>query len=503
MTRARIDNLSRILDPTNNVKASLSLFFLQNRRGVEICKVLGTITSAILFIFLGSVCLRADDGKTQVQRAVSLLSRRHGSLHSSIHCVGKNFGPHAWMYRSCQFRNLCFDISQGDFIVLPSPEELKLQAVARQMHPTVTLSSVLSSEASSMALGSLNSVPDRDVLRWFPRVVEQSELLLSNGFYELPKNVVFIPFHSRTDRFMWDDLFSIFVLLEIFGLAEKDILPTMHKLSDEASPLLCGQNATRESSCDGGIHRLVLSMLDSTAGSQGGIQAIVSMDDFIQEARQRGLDSSYICAPHAVAGIGMFANDASDSSSFEKDQRNILPNGHNQQGFSKFLLHNMGLTAKARKPQPDDGIKLTIAWHTLSSGRKFDRLKDLIVSSLHDVAVELWMVENMPLREQAKKVVDSDLLIVNDIRDAKVAALFLQPGSSIFMLHDRAENNSLHDPFPRDFDRFRSRFSHLRVHLISVERSFVNTMRHEVDLIRKDRTVDAVSKELFGEYSSC
>ena len=51
------------------------------------------------------------------------------AMYSSVHCVGENFRPDntSWMVRSCEFRNLCFDMSANEFVLFQSPHEQRLQ----------------------------------------------------------------------------------------------------------------------------------------------------------------------------------------------------------------------------------------------------------------------------------------------------------------------------------------------------------------------------------------
>jgi hypothetical protein len=67
-----------------------------------------------------------------------------------IHCVGENYQPDSWMYRSCQFRNLCWDTETHEFLLFPSPEELALlEQLERLSRPDlVTISSISSSSSN-------------------------------------------------------------------------------------------------------------------------------------------------------------------------------------------------------------------------------------------------------------------------------------------------------------------------------------------------------------------
>ena len=43
------------------------------------------------------------------------------TLHSSAECVGESFSSDSWMYRSCMYRNLCFNVESNEFVLFQSP----------------------------------------------------------------------------------------------------------------------------------------------------------------------------------------------------------------------------------------------------------------------------------------------------------------------------------------------------------------------------------------------
>jgi hypothetical protein len=54
-------------------------------------------------------------------------------LSSVVHCVGDNFLPNsAWMYRSCQYRNVCYNTQQKEFVVYPSSSQKDLGTVVQK-----------------------------------------------------------------------------------------------------------------------------------------------------------------------------------------------------------------------------------------------------------------------------------------------------------------------------------------------------------------------------------
>ena len=163
------------------------------------------------------------------------------TMHSLVHCVGDNFGIEAWMYRSCQFRYLCWDTQQNDFVLFQSPQGVKLQQMLlkQQQSQVLTVSSLVSFNASSMAIGSISNPTLWDkqqvqLLQWSPRVLTQGEQ--SSGYYALPSNAMLVPFHSMSGmeptHLLCDDFMYIFNLLQMFDLIDpkNQIMPIRYIL---------------------------------------------------------------------------------------------------------------------------------------------------------------------------------------------------------------------------------------------------------------------------------
>lgn len=111
---------------------------------------------------------------------------------STVSCVGENYQTDAWMFRSCQFRHLCFDIEEQEFVLFQSPEERQWM-----QHPRDdTLIGSSSHMNVTLALGGLNPKWTKQAwpkLEWFPKVIPH---ILTEGYYELSPHISWVPFHS-------------------------------------------------------------------------------------------------------------------------------------------------------------------------------------------------------------------------------------------------------------------------------------------------------------------
>jgi hypothetical protein len=240
---------------------------------------------------------------------------------SSVHCVGENYGVDAWMYRSCQFRHLCFNLDSQELVLFPSAEEKRLLKLLSQRDSTkrheVTIQSIVSPN-TKIALGPINiqdlsssgqsNMNDqRRRLEWFPTAVTDSDdpLTLANGYYELPENVVLVPFTSTDtntqQNWLWQNLLSIFTLLSIFDLQGQQLALIDYNDHPECPP------SSSSDSSSSACHK-ILSHLMATMGVQPD-QYRSRQDSTLQlptTAAKR--QSNFVCARTGAAGIGMIAN---------------------------------------------------------------------------------------------------------------------------------------------------------------------------------------------------
>lgn len=211
---------------------------------------------------------------------------------STVHCIGGSFGERHdqdWLYRSCEFRNICFDLDERDLVLFPSKDEQELMELLKK-NSLVSVSTV-SSPSFKVALGAVDPpdsrLPDdqeriemaeRD-LSWFPLVRNEKA---SKGYYELPESHIVVPFQESypltANSLVNKDYFSIFTLLYEFGFESKKPILLRHGRTLRA----CDEH------CEGMF--------------QDYLQAVVST------ATLSGIEkpaSSLVCAKYGAAGLGM------------------------------------------------------------------------------------------------------------------------------------------------------------------------------------------------------
>ena len=161
------------------------------------------------------------------------------NFHSTAHCIGENFvdsperkSNSAWKYRSCHFQNLCFDMTDREFVLFTSEEQRSLENALRKVgpHQFWTASNTLN-DTMAVSVGGLHPRwGGLDVaLKWYPkfRTVDELDVEENNGFYMLPKDTVFVPWNSyygyNPGHIITDDFLPIYTLLSYFGLTDKEL----------------------------------------------------------------------------------------------------------------------------------------------------------------------------------------------------------------------------------------------------------------------------------------
>ena len=211
--------------------------------------------------------------------------------HSTTHCIGESFTENDWLYRSCQFRNLCWDASRNDFVLFPSPQEQRLHALQRQ---DVTLSSVAQS-SKRLSLGAIDPMDNKaqfqqlhDSMAWFPTVVTERS---DSGYYQLDDSYVMVPFlesvPTADDSIRQKDWLSIFALLYNFGLENQKLLLVRQP----------GLVVVSES-----LPELLQRHLPAMGIASERAPMIAAATPRLEGTQQ---SSSLVCAKYAAAGLGM------------------------------------------------------------------------------------------------------------------------------------------------------------------------------------------------------
>ena len=343
---------------------------------------------------------------------------------SSMQCIGDNFEPEtAWMFRSCRFRNLCYDTQQREFVYIQSQEESNLKNTLQQLphKEFMTLTTVATDDiaVSLDAFYPQMSPAIEQKLKWFPKIKMQAGISVE-GFYELPSNVVWVPLMGST---FWSDLLPIFTLLSVFGLIKDDqiLKPFLflhnNSLSGDSYNYFLNSNTKDEKQ-----------LLDKSPGGQR---------------------STLVCAKDAVAGIGMIADRGFNLPERWKTKSpayvtqvphavSVNLNTHNLaqgsilKGLRDYILSNRG--AEAISPTTSD--TLVVSFHNQAKALDTPELRSQISASNSNIQFNHFeMLDPLSMVVKAKAIATSSVLIVQCCdEEAALAATFLAAKASVVIL---------------------------------------------------------------------
>lgn len=353
------------------------------------------------------------------------------SFESTVHCVGENFETDAWMYRSCQFRNLCLDVKSNEFLFLPSREELDLQDMLDQLQSEwISISSVSrnSNGVQSMSLGTIRETESHNGKRlpWFPRVVldpAEQRQIFARGFFRLPENATFFPFEpSLTKQDSWSDCFSIYTVLSIFGL-------------DNLRPAFVNMGETNKND---NFPPEFLPIFGSQPASD------TSMDWRSSWFERPNEQSDIICAAYGAAGIGMLANthrSASDGSNKDTILTHTIGRGAALYSFRQFMIRNLDLVETLT-----GSVLVTVDMGTNEEKRNWSSQiqQHLQLSGLRNETIRSVEAGSLSIKEIAL-VATSSKVYIAQLGDemTMAAATFLPRGSTIIILDEPVPTSGL------------------------------------------------------------
>jgi len=396
-----------------------------------------------------------DDGSTFLGHSVRYQpSPRpdHHPLQSTVHCVGDNFRSDAWLYRSCQYRNLCFDAATQEFLLFPSPEELAVMELLQQFDRPglVTISSIANDK--ELSLGSIQDPWSDRNTKWMPKLVtspEQQKERLAQGYYELAPNSILFPIQlSSTELLLWNDIFAIYTVLSIFGMEDKKIVLFPVQQTEAASQLLVRLGPA-------------LGVVTHVHGSSA------------TKLKQ----SQLVCAPYGAAGLGMIASTRQRTKATDAESQiltHAVSRGAVYRDFRKFLLNHMEL-GDFSEPSPDAvGIAID------SKGTQEQVMATL--RSLGEFQIQSSTDENTESLDQQVTVAVTSKIFVAEMANPSatfIAATFLPEGAVLFVLDndDKVEGNGVSER--QQLRDLLDVMGHIRLHWLSSVDGIAPILRKE------------------------
>jgi hypothetical protein len=327
-----------------------------------------------------------------------------------------------------------------------------------------------------------NGVPR---LEWFPQInVSSADTVLS--YYELPPQVVLIPFHSlngaNPGHLLWDDFLPAYTLLTMFQLEEEsDLLLMRYVLKDEERGLWasCDWRQDKKEDCEK-MHKK-FSPLMMGAGSNHDLATTESFN-FQPKTQSK---TNLVCARHGLAGMGALTDHGTDKAHGWEEKDYQTTHNHGRGGmlyaFRNYMMSNLGLPIEYRHKPPFRIVFSEKSSNIPSRYIDFTSQIDFLRKSFHPkyVSVESYVFKDMSLVEQIK-IASQATIFITGCGGGAVTATFLPRGGSVFIYYlengGMLNNKETGKPARLDWDLFNN-LAYLRVHWLPKQ-----TMQKETDL---------------------
>jgi len=408
------------------------------------------------------------------------------SLHSTAECIGESFSPDSWMYRSCLYRNLCFDVESNEFVLFQSHTNKLMES--SKIADSHFISSSLN---TSVSLGGFVwnwKEGSESRLQWSPTIADPT-VLSSAGYYELAGDTVMIPFHTiaaqNIGHFMWDSLLPIYSLLAIFGLSESTCRLVLLRYILKGKPLAYTCEKKFAEGCERNFQKLL--PLVGVPRSQFSS----TLDYVLSLTHER--KSNYVCSSHGAAGIGYLTDHGKASHGKHASDYSHMHNyGRGQVlfGFRNFILKNTDASLPSHVSSTSP-IRITFSLHSSSSKyRNLDFASQIAaLTTLPDshVRVQAYQFSQLSMEEEIQTISRSSILITA-CGGGAVSSMFLPRGATLIVFYaeqkDRFANAKL------DFD-YLNNMGYVRTHWLPTKNmheqtsldSFVQLIKHELELI--------------------
>lgn len=384
------------------------------------------------------------------------------TMYSTAECIGESFSPDSWTYRSCLYRNLCFDMESNEFVLFQSPSNgLMEQFKNSSIH---FFSSSLDTSVSLGGFASNWQKGEKQRLKWSPKVLDP-KVIASDGYYELIGDTVMIPYHPlaphNIGHFIWDSLLPIYTLLSIFNLSDSKLVLLRYVLNEKPLPYSCA-GKFREG-CERNLRKLL--PLVGVARS-----TFSSTEDAVLNVTTHKRQSRFVCSSHGAAGIG-YLTDHGKASHGKRltDYKGMHNHGRGPVlfGFRNYVLQSFGMDLPDQVRSIASPIRITFSLH--SSGRNHRNLdfasqivalKDRLGSK---VVVESYNFSDLSMEEEIEIVAQSSILITA-CGGGAVSAMFLPRGASLIMFYAEQQEGVANAKL--DFD-YLNNMGYVRTHWLS------------------------------------
>jgi hypothetical protein len=439
-------------------------------------------------------------------------------IETFSHCVGENYQEEtSWQKKSCEFSNLfCFDTAKKDYVVFDLDKNEDMYDHAEKQ-PFIDISQSFlkksQSKVNSVSLGGINLKWSEGInrLKWFPeiRIIKPNESL---SYYELPSNVVMVPFHSMNGanpgHLVWDDFLPIYTLLSMYQLKNKsmDLMMMRYVLKDEDRGLWasCDWTDKKKKACEQMFKKFLPLML----GSNRAHDKLVTTEEFdFQLVGDNNINqSTLVCAEHGLAGIGALTDHGTSKLHGWEGKDYQTTQNHGRGGmiyeFRNFMLKNMGIPIEYNHKPP---YRIIFSENSSNIGHRnfdFTKQKELVQQSFDPsyVSVESYVFSEMSVAKQLE-IASQASIFITSCGGGAVSSMFMPKGSSVifYYLEDGGiiYGKSSGKPARLDWDLFNN-MAYLKVHWLPVgtmqtdadTKALLFLIQHELDSLIRERSYD-------------
>mmetsp|Transcript_14027 Transcript_14027/g.35293 ORF Transcript_14027/g.35293 Transcript_14027/m.35293 type:complete len:547 (+) Transcript_14027:158-1798(+) len=444
------------------------------------------------------------------------------NVETVSHCVGENYQDStSWQKRSCEFSDFfCFDTVKKDYVVFDKAENDRMYKHAETQQFIDISQSFLKrkdSKPNTVSVGGINLKWGDEIsrLEWFPeiRILKDDESL---SYYELPSNVVMIPFHSMNGgnpgHLVWDDFLPIYNLLKMYQLMNEstELMMMRYILKDPEG----GSEKPRGlwASCDWTnektevCKKMFKKFLPLMLGSKPTQRELATTETFDFQPKDKTSKSNLICAKHGVAGIGPLTDHGTSKLHGWEEGDYQTTQNHGRGGllyeFRNFMLTNLGIPVELNHKPP---FRIVFSEKSSSIGQRnfdFSGHKALLQKSFHPsyVSVESYVFSEMSIREQLE-VASQASIFITSCGGGAVTSMFMPRGSSVIMyyLEDGGAigNKLTGKPARLDWDLFNN-MAYLKVHWLPAGtmskeydvKALLLLIQHELEGLIRERSYD-------------
>ena len=438
---------------------------------------------------------------------------------SIVHCVGDNFLPNAWFYRSCQYRNLCYrhDGSGGEFTLFMSKKQAELQSSWYVNDSMYYGRFATNMNATNMKVSSIGTTPmsvRKQRYSWSPNTnVDATQAASSShqqyNHYELSDNVVWIPisFKAKPNTkssspiyLLMDTLLPVYNLISMFGWSTTSTEQTDQNSKSIVITILNHQRGSVGVNDDDEICDQSCMELAQELFSWVGAKVLVVDDEALLSSSTT--NSVMICSKYGAAGIGMLTDHGLTShhgqSTKDYASSNVRNVGRGSllYQFRNYILQNLLIkegrdgTVDETPEESTDSFTITIAISNSEGEAQGATTKSNIVNTLESKLQSIsssfhsscCTVRTVPTSSGSlsvdSKAIVSDYVLSSKIwitiaGDASWPALFLPRGSTLIILYDetnKVKGGGKHNKRPAmyHFDLW-NHLPYIKVHWLSFQ----------------------------------